>query len=51
MIRAIKDLIRQDLIETFCNFFGRKQLIDENTIQNFELLSKKYNEIVEKFLI
>ena len=47
MIRAIKDIIRQDLIETYCNFFGRKQLIEEKTIQNFEVLSKKHNEIVE----
>jgi hypothetical protein len=49
MISAIKDIIRQDLIETYGNFFGRKQLIEEKTIQNFEVLSKKHNEIVENF--
>lgn len=49
MIRAIKDIIKQDLIETYCNFLLRKQLIEKKTIQNFDFLAKKHNEIVENF--
>lgn len=49
MIRAINDLLRQDLIETFGNLFGRKQLIEGKAVQNFKVLSKKHNEIVEIF--